>query len=283
MKTAVVFEGGASRTSFTSGVIDVLIREGIKADYVIGTSAGILNGISYVSGQYGRNLEVSMRYLPDRHYMGKRYLLKRGNRSYYNIDFVFNQVPNKLCPFDYDAYYSFCGEVYACVTNIRTGKAEYLRVTGENREWREVVASCSLPLLFKPVCINGEYYMDGGIANPVPFEKALRDGCDRVIVVLTRERGYRKSEHEFLCDASAARYRNFPAFAKKLVMRGGLYNLQRQQLWKREEEGRVFVIAPENTARFKRTESEPKEILELYFQGMRAADERMSDLKRYLR
>ncbi len=283
MKTAIVFEGGASRTSFTNGVIDELLRAGIEADYVIGTSAGIGNGINFVSRQYGRNLEISMKYQPDRRYMGKKYLFKRGNRSYYNIDFVFDQIPNIYCPFDYETFRRFEGEVYACVTNIRTGKAEYLRVTGERGEWRELVASCALPLLFRPVEINGELYMDGGVANPVPFEKAIRDGCERVIVVLTRERDYRKGARELLTDASAAYYRKFPAFAKKLVMRGGIYNLQREQLFRREKEGRIFVIAPENTAHFRRTESDREAVLGLYRQGRRVTRARMKDLKEYLK
>ena len=283
MKTAIVFEGGASRTSFTNGVIDELLRAGIEADYVIGTSAGIGNGINFVSKQYGRNLKISMQYLPDRRYMGKKYFFKRGNRSYYNIDFVFNQIPNVYCPFDYDTFYSFEGDVYACVTNIRTGKAEYLRVTGENGEWRELVASCSLPLLFRPVEINGELYMDGGVANPVPFEKAIRDGCDRVIVVLTRERDYRKGARELLTDLSAAYYKKYPAFAKKLVMRGGIYNLQREQLFRREKEGKVFIIAPENTAHFSRTESDREAVFALYRQGRYATRARMNDLREYLK
>ena len=282
MKIGIVFEGGASRTSFTNGVIDVLLREGIRADYVIGTSAGIANGISYVSGQRGRNLKVSLRYMPDRRYMGKRYLLKRGNRSYYNIDFVFNQVPNQYVPFDYEAFHAFPGDVLACVTNMETGKAEYLPVTGENGEWRELVATCALPLLFQPVTIDGKRYLDGGVANPVPFEKALRDGCDKVIVVLTRERSYRKSEHEFLTDASAATYRKYPAFARKLIMRGAIYNRQREQLFAREREGKVFLITPDTTRHFKRTENDPAEMLALYRQGVRCTEARMMALRRYL-
>ncbi len=282
MKIGIVFEGGASRTSFTNGVIDELLREGIQADYVIGTSAGIGNGISYVSKQIGRNLKVSMQYMPDRRYMGKRYLVRRGNRSYYNIDFVFNQVPNHYVPFDYETFRAFPGDVLACVTNIETGRAEYLPVTGEGGEWRELVASCALPLLFQPVEINGKRYLDGGIANPVPFEKALRDGCDKVIVVLTRERSYRKGSHEPLTDVSAAVYRKYPAFSRKLAMRCAIYNRQREHLFAREREGKVFLIAPETTRHFKRTESDPAETLALYLQGRRCAKARMEALRRYL-
>ena len=282
MKIGIVFEGGASRTSFTNGVIDVLIRQNLPIHYILGVSAGIANGITLASRQIGRNLRISLQYMPDTRYMGKRYLLKRNNRSYYNIDFVFNQIPNGYEPFDYETFRRFEGEVLACVTNLHTGKAEYLPVTGEGGEWKELLASCSLPLLFQPVPINGKLYMDGGIANPVPFEKALRDGCDKVIVVLTREREYRKSEHEFLNDTSACYYRKYPAFARKLVMRGPLYNLQREQLFAREREGKVFILAPEETSHFKRTESDPARVLALYRQGVRTAERSMADLKDFL-
>lgn len=283
MKIGLVLEGGASRTAFTNGVLDALLKEGIDADYMIGTSAGIGNGISYASRQIGRNLKISLNYANDKRYMGKRYLLRRNNRSYYNIDFVFNQIPNGYVPFDYDTFRTFGKDVYACVTNLHTGKAEYLPVTGENGEWKELVASCALPLLFPPVPIHGKLYMDGGVANPVPFEKALRDGCDRVIVVLTRERNYHKNEHEFLTDMSAVYFRKYPAFAKKLVMRGALYNLQREQLWERESQGKVFVIAPEDMGRFKRTESDSAAVLAMYRQGVRCTLERMEALRSYLK
>lgn len=282
MKIGIVFEGGASRTSFTNGVIDELLRADIRADYVIGTSAGIANGITFVSRQRGRNLKVSLRYMPDRRYMGKKYLFRPGNRSYYNIDFVFNQIPNRYVPFDYETFRAFDGDVLACVTNIETGKAEYLPVTGEGGEWRELVASCALPLLFQPVEIDGKRYLDGGIANSVPFEKALRDGCDKVIVVLTRERSYRKRPHEPMTDLSAAVYRKYPAFARKLMLRGAIYNRQREQLFAREREGKVFLIAPDTTRHFKRTESDPAETLALYQQGRRCAQVRMEALRRYL-
>ena len=282
MKTAIVFEGGASRTSFTNGVIDELLRQGIKADYVIGTSAGIGNGMSFVTRQFGRNLKISLKYQSDKRYMGKRYLLKRGNRSYYNIDFVFDKVPNEYCPFDKEAIERFGKDIYACATNMRTGRAEYLPVRDEGGVWRSLVASCALPLLFKPVEINGELYMDGGVADPVPFEKAIRDGCDRVIVVLTREREYRKSHHEFLMDTSAAYYRKYPKFSKKLIMRGFIYNAQRERLFEREREGKVFIIAPENIGAFKRTESDGAALLELYRQGRRCTKARMKELREYL-
>ncbi|MBQ8140427.1 MAG: patatin family protein [Clostridia bacterium] len=282
MKTGLVLEGGASRASFTNGVIDVLIKEGIKANYVIGTSAGIGNGISYVSGQYRRNYIIGRDFVHDKRYMGKRYLLKKGNKSYYNIDFVFNQIPNIYCPFDYDAFDAFDGEVYACATNMNTGKAEYLPVTSQDKAWNTLLASCALPLFFKPVYIKGEMYMDGGVADSIPYAKALRDGCEKLIVVLTRERDYEKSKTDIFAGAAAVTYRNYPLFAHKLKHRNEIYNAQRERLFRLEKEGKVFIIAPKNTKNFKRTESDPEKLKQLYCQGCRCTRAVLPELKKYL-
>ena len=283
MKVGLVFEGGASRTYFTNGVIDDLIKENIKADYVIGTSAGIGNGISYVSHQYGRNLKIGLDYMNDKRYMGKRYLIKKGNRSYYNIDFVFDKIPNVYCPLDCKAFDAFGKDVYACATNIRTGKAEYLPVTSADKTWKALVASCSLPLLFQPVVLNGEAYMDGGVAVPVPFSKAIRDGCDKVIVVLTRERDYRKKGLGAFTQLAALKYREYPEFSRKLKHRNYIYNEERRLMFRLEKEGRLFVIAPDCMKNVRRTESDPGELFELYKQGVKCDERAMPALREYLK
>ena len=99
MKSGIVLEGGASRSYFTVGALDALTDLGIKTDYLIGTSAGVANGISYVSGQRGRGLKIGLSYLPDKRYMGLKHLLNPKNRSLYNLKFVFDELPNKYLPF----------------------------------------------------------------------------------------------------------------------------------------------------------------------------------------
>ena len=121
-----------------------------------------------------------------------KYLFDRKKKSYYNIGFVFDEVPNKLLPFDYETFAGYKGVVEACVTNIHTGKAEYLKVPQSVEMKDTLVASCSLPILFQPVKIGRHYYLDGGIADSIPFRHALEEGCDKLIVVLTREHGYVK-------------------------------------------------------------------------------------------
>ena len=209
MKTALVLEGGASRGMFSCGVMDALMDNGIKADYVIGTSAGIANGASYVSGQRGRSLRIGIDYYNDRRYMGMKHLLNPFIRSYYNIKFVFDDIPNKYDLFDYDAFDAFEGDVLACVTNIVTAEPEYLPVNSDDRAWKTIVASCSLPILFQPVELNNNLYMDGGMSDSIPYKKSIEDGCDKVIVVLTRERDYVKGQ-EPLQKLIGIMYRKYP-------------------------------------------------------------------------
>ena len=128
MKTGLVLEGGALRTIFSAGVCDGLLAGGVMTDYVIGVSAGAAYGVSYISGQQGRNLEVATRFAPDKRYMGVGNLLRRDNRSYFGLDFTFRRIPEELVPFDYEAFAAWPGEMEAVVTNLNTGKADYLTV-----------------------------------------------------------------------------------------------------------------------------------------------------------
>ena len=129
----LVLEGGANRTYYTVGVLDALLENDIKADFVVGVSAGIANGASYVSAQKGRCLELGLRFVPDKRYMGIRYFFKKGNGSYFNRDFLFTQIPNVLLPFDYDTFKKWNGNVYATVTNLETGKSEYISLDGSDK------------------------------------------------------------------------------------------------------------------------------------------------------
>ena len=126
MKVGMIFEGGACRSAFTAGVTEAFLEHHIQGDYLIGVSAGACYMVSYASAQRGRNRELVLRYIPDARYMGAKYLAQRSNRSYFNLDFIYDQIPNVLLPFDYDAFAAFPGEVVAVVTNMETGKPEYL-------------------------------------------------------------------------------------------------------------------------------------------------------------
>lgn len=281
MKLGLVLEGGASRAYFTSGVLDAMLEADIRADYVIGASAGIANGLSYVSGQHGRNLAIARGFLNDRRYMGLRHLLNPKNRSLYNMDFVFGEIPNVHVPFDYDAYEQFPGEVYAAVTNVLTGQAEYLPMPRTGRDFTLLRATCALPLLFPVIEYRGTPYMDGGIASPIPVDQALRAGCDRCVVVLTRERGYRKKPEKALRWA-ARKYRHRPEFAQALLARTETYNEELARVERLESEGRAFVIAPQSMDGVRRTEKDPDRLTGIHMHGVEQFQEALPALRTWL-
>lgn len=285
MKLGLVLEGGASRSLFSCGVMDALLEEEIFADYVIGVSAGIAYGTSYISRQKGRNLELSLDYMHDPRYMGARHLFNPKNRSYYNMDFAFRQIPEKLVPFDFSAFLKNTQEstAIAVVTNLATGKAEYKALNTEDWDYhiRLIWASCALPILFQPENINGALYMDGGISDPIPFRRAIDDGCDKIITVLTREREYSKSG-ELSTRLASHIYRKYPDFSKTLINRANEYNKQRAELFELESKGEVFVISPNDTTGFSRTERRPELLKAMYDDGYNTLKRLMPELKEYI-
>lgn len=281
MKLGMVFEGGANRTFFSCGVMDVFLEEELLPDYFVGVSAGIAYGVSYLSGQRGRNLEVMEKYMPDKRYMGIQHLFNRRERAYFNTKFVFEQVPNELLPFDYDAFLRFPGKVEATVTNIHTGKAEYIEVP-RGKEMRDtLVASCSLPVLFQPVKIGKHYYLDGGISDSIPYEHAIEEGCDKVIVVLTRERGYVKATEKSVKITSSL-YKKYPKIVEDMNQRAERYNASMERLFGLEKEGKVFVIAPVTTYGTGRTDTDIVKLRRLYDEGFSIAKDQMKALRDYL-
>ena len=279
MKLGIIMEGGASRTIFSCGVADAFLEEDIMPDYFIGVSAGIAYGVSYLSKQKGRNLTIAQKYMPDKRYMGMRHLFRE--KSFYNIPFVFDEIPNKLEAFDYDAFEAYPGKVEACVTNIHTGKAEYLEVPRRDDKFDVLVASCALPVLFQPVKVGKHYYLDGGLSDSIPYKHAMEEGCDKNIVILTRERGYVKKA-ERSGDISRKLYKKYPNLAEALKNRPEQYNASLKELMEREKAGEIFVIAPEDTHGMGRLESNPDKLTRLYWDGYQQAKKQMEDLKKYL-
>lgn len=267
MKTGLVLEGGALRTIFSSGVCDAFLDAGLMPDYIVGVSAGIAYGVSYVSKQSRRNLQIVMHYARDRRYMGIRNLLDRKNQAYFGLQFAYEEIPQSLIPFDYQTFANYEGQVEAVLTNLETGQADYLEVPRETELSSEILeATCAMPLLFPIFHINGQPYLDGGCADGIPWRRALEQGCDRVVVVLTRPRDYIRSV-ERVDKVIHRRYRKYPAFVELMHRRGALYNQSRRELFALEREGRILVLAPEDTHGVARTERNLKKLLTLWQDG----------------
>ncbi|NLF35005.1 MAG: patatin family protein [Clostridiales bacterium] len=266
MKLGVTCEGGANRTIFACGAMDALLDLGIYPDYFIGVSAGIADGVSYLSKQKGRNLRILTRFAGDKRYISVRNWLNPRNRAVYGLKFAFEEVPNLHEPFDFETFAAFQGPCLAVVTNLETGQAEYLEVPRHDDAFTLLKASCAMPLMFPAVTYQGQRYLDGGVADPIPFEKAMADGCEKNIVILTREPGYQKKQ-ERLTALVNRRYRRYPLFLDALARRPRVYNQSRVRLFELEKAGRALVILPDNTEGFGRLESDLDKLRALYRHG----------------
>ncbi len=278
---SLVLEGGANRTYYTIGILDAMLENNIEVDILVGVSAGIANGISYISKQKGRSLELGMKYMSDKRYMGFRHYFKRNNGSYYNIDFVFKEIPRKLIPFDYEVFQNSKSDVYAVVTNLETGLPEYLKIDDYEKSWQIILASCSLPFMFKAVEIDGRKYMDGGCSDPLPVKFAESLGADKLIAVLTREKSYKK-ENDRESKFSSFFFRKNKNFANVLKNRSLIYNESKEYLYNKEKEGSAFVFAPKCTTKWKRTEKNTDILMKMYREGYHDAINRMDELKKFI-
>ena len=282
MKTGMVLEGGAVRTIYSTGVCDALLTRSLMTDYVIGVSAGIAYGVSYVSRQPRRNLDIMVNYINDKRYMGLGNLLRRDNRAYFGLEFVYSTIPNQLVPFDYDTFAAYPGEVEAVVTNLDTGAAEYFPLDRRDDKFKLLQATCALPFLFPVFHIQGRPCMDGGAADAIPYERAFAKGCDRVIVVLTREREYvrRPEKLQPLIDLA---YRKYPKFCDTMRRRADAYNEDRQKLFRLEREGRALVFTPTSTEGFHRTERDVDKIKALWKDGWDQGLARLDEAEAFLK
>ena len=282
MKLGLALEGGANRTIFSSGVCDGLLDLGILPDYTVGVSAGIAYGVSYLARQRERNLKILTGYINDDRYMGASHLVNPLNSSYFNMDFIYDEIPNRLIPFDYEAFAAYAGVVEAVVTDVDTGRPAYLPVPRDDDKFMALRATCALPMLFPIIEVDGVRCMDGGVTDPIPFRRVLDGGCDKVIVVATRERAYEKKQEKVL-SAAAHHYRKDPNFVEALKRRAEVYNRQREELFALEKRGDVFVFLPYNTEGFSRTEKNVEKIRALWQSGVDQVHAREQALRDYLR
>lgn len=241
MRTGIVLEGGGMRGVYTAGVLEAFMEQGFLADELVGVSAGASNGVSYVAGQKGRCLRTNLDYAGDKRYAGLSSWRKTG--SFFGMDFIFGEIPDRLDPFDWQAFYSSRCGYEAGVTDLASGKAVFFGKESLAPGCELLRASCSMPLFSPVVHWNGRDYLDGGVAAPIPARRALELGCERLVVVLTRPRGYRKPPQKGMA-ALARYYRQYPALVAAMGVRHQVYNEQLDFVARLEDEGKAVVVAP---------------------------------------
>ena len=283
MKEAgLILEGGAMRGIFTAGVLDYLMEQDCYLPYVVGVSAGSSNAVDYVSRQIGRTRDCMA--MKEKRYrcVNKNPLRVIRTREIFNIDMVYNRYPNELFPFDYDTYFQSELACELVVTNCLTGQAEYLDERKDKKRLMDInAASSSVPVLSHMIQVDGTPCLDGGIADPVPLIHSMKKGYRKNVVVLTRQKGYRKKESRQVNALYKTMYRKYPELVRTLCGRVRRYNQTMDRIDKWEEERKIFVIRLQGLT-VGRTEQDYDRLMELYRHGYEEMKKNYGRMQEYL-
>lgn len=278
MKVGLVLEGGAMRGMYTAGVIDVFLENNVKVDCIIGVSAGALFGVNYCSNQKGRVLRYQKKYIKEKNYMGIKTLLKTGNII--NKEFAYYDIPFKLDVFDEEAFSKSRTKFYLTATNIETGKAEYIRIKNTKKEMEYFRATSAMPFVSQIVEINNKKYLDGALADSIPLDKMQELGYDKIIVVLTKPKGYRKRKPpKFLANK---KYKQYPKLAQAINTRYERYNATIDKIDNLEKKKEIIVIRPSKKVKISRIEKNIDKLQEMYDLGVEDTKKVLKDLKKYI-
>lgn len=278
-QAGLVLEGGGMKGVYTAGVLDFFLEKGIEFSNVYGVSAGACHMCSYLSKQKERALDISIDYLDNKKYCSAYSLLTSGDL--FNVNTAYNLIPEYLNPFDHDTFAKYEGRAYAVVTNIVTGKPEYLQIKDARKDIVAVRASASLPLVSRNVRIGDKLYLDGGISDAVPIKKSILDGNRKNVVVLTKEEGYVRQPSKHL-EVLKLRYLQYPKVYELMKNRHIAYNDTMAYLERQQENGQAFVIRPGEKSDVGRIEKDAEKLKALYAEGYRDAEANYELLLNYL-
>lgn len=282
MKTGLVVEGGGMKCAYNAGILDAFLDEQISFDYCVGVSAAAGNIASYLAGQRERNLRFYTEHLHDPYYFGLRSLLKTGDL--FNIRRIYGTMsyPDGIDPIDFDALMANPSELELVVTNAADGSAEYHSKRELKRDdFRLFMASCAIPAVCKPIELDGKLYYDGGMSDAIPVERAFAQGCDRVVVILSKPRDYVRKKQGML-PVFALRCRKTPAMLDVIKQRHIAYNALFQRVLRLEAEGKLFLFAPDGSIHVGTYTMDENVERALYDAGMRDFAARREELRAYL-
>jgi predicted patatin/cPLA2 family phospholipase len=279
-KIGLVIEGGGMRGLYTCGVLEFFMEKDLYFNYIIGVSAGACNAASYISKQKGRNIKVNTGFLADWRYMSFRNLIVE--KSFFGMDFIFKEIPNKHVKFDYEAFNNAQCEFLVGVTDCKTGKALYFSKDDMREGFDVLRASSSLPLISPIVNFKGYELLDGGISDSIPIIKSIEDGNDKNIIILTRNKGYRKSPLKF-ADLIKMKYKKYPLLIEAMMNRYKKYNDTLDYIEKLEQEGKAIVIRASKEIKVDRLERNAVKLNELFQNGYEDAENVYGRITEYIR
>ena len=275
----LVLEGGGFRGMYTCGVIDVFMENGICFDEVVGVSAGAAFGCNIKSKQIGRALRYNKRFCRDSRYSGLKSFIKTGDL--YNKEFAYGIVPTILDPFDTKTFRENPLKFTVVCTDIHTGNPVYHEIqNGDATDIEWIRASASIPIVSKPVKLDGYELLDGGVSDSIPVNWML-ERSDKTVIVLTRDKSYHKEPMKYIHLLKKA-FKEYPNLQKALGNRYIVYNKTLDEIEQLEREGKVFVIRPSKPIACAMIEKDPDHLQEIYDIGRRDALHYLEDLKKYL-
>lgn len=271
----LILEGGGMRGAYTAGVLDCFLDNQMYFENIIGVSAGAGNATSYISREKKRAIESLIKYSGDKRYLSYRGLIKNG--SIFGMDFIFKEIPEKLMPFDYDAFHQNVVNFEVVTTDCNTGEPHYHKITNLRKEIDYIIASSSLPLVSQMVRVDGLELLDGGISDPLPIKYSLEQGYEYQVVVLTRNRGYQKKKSR-LTKLLKIQYHRYPKLIEKIKIRHMIYNESLELIYKLEEQKKAIVIAPSKEMNINRIEKNKQKLLDIYELGYQDAQVKIPEI-----
>ena len=281
-KATLVLEGGATRGVFASGALDYLMERDLYFSDVIGVSAGSCNAVDYVSRQPGRTRDCMIPTDKEgKYYYGIRDFVKE--KSLMNMDLIFDKYPKELLPFDFETYFNSEINCQIVTTNCLTGKAEYMTEDSDNDRLMKLCrASSSMPLLTPIVNIDNVPYLDGGLADSVPIRRAQQMENEKIVVILTKNQGYRKSVLSPTMQRVYKRaYKSYPNLIRTIFRRSFEYNKTMNYLDQLEKRGEIFILRPQ-VKPVSRLERNKETLHAFYEHGYKYTERKFDDLMEYL-
>lgn len=278
-KLALLAEGGGMRGIYGAGALDCFLKEGIVFDYCIAVSAGAANVASFLSGDYGRNYRFYAHHAKDKRYKSVGNLLKTG--SFFGVEYIYDTLTNTVDPINYDVFLNTPSAFRVVVTNAKTGRAEYLNNShfGKNN-CTPLMASCSVPAMCRPYSIGKREYYDGGVSDPIPVQKAIDDGCEKIVAVLSRPRNFEKPP-ERMRPAYTLLLRKYPQIIRALNERHIVYKNSISKLYELERQGRAIIIAPSEEVGASMISGNEKKLNALYSLGIKDAQKALNKIKAF--
>ena len=267
----IIDVGGGLRDIYGAGVLDDCLAQGICFDYCIGVSAGSANLSSYIAGQQGRNRRFYVDYAFRKEYMGWSHFFRKG--SYLNLDYIYGTLSNAKGedPLDYPSIAASDKQFVIVAMDAETGKPTYFtKADLKQDDYAPIKASSCVPAVDRPYPVRGGLYFDGGICDPIPVERAFQDGCDRVVVILTRPKEARRDPAKDRLFTRMLRWK-WPKAAESMANRAALYNRQLEQTIGYEAEGKVMIISPSDIHGLGTLSKDREALLKLYEDGKRDA------------